>query len=46
MLVIEEEKEDQEEKEESERLSEEEMQRIIDEVSESISSGLDIYKKK
>ena len=43
MLV---EPEDQEEEEEEEpNLTEEEMQRIIDEISESVSN-LDIYKRK
>ena len=37
--------EDQEEEEEDPNLTEEEMQKIIDEVSESISN-LDIYKKE
>ena len=38
--------EDKEEgEEEEEKLTEEEMQRIIDEISESISN-LDVYKKK
>ena len=37
--------EEQEEEEEEPSLTEEEMQRIIDEVSESVSN-LDVYKKK
>ena len=37
--------EDQEEEEEEPNLTEEEMQRIIDEISESVSN-LDIYKRK
>ena len=37
--------ENKDEEEESEHLTEEEMQKIIDEVSESISN-LDVYEKK
>ena len=37
--------EEKDEEEESEYLTEEEMQKIIDEVSESISN-LDVYKKR